>query len=53
MIVKGKHMGRIAVVKNINRDHYNCDLQIVESDGTLSILLTRMEYDDFSKLAEQ
>ncbi len=52
ILLKGKYKGSVATVKAVNRDQYNCDLEMFGEDGS-TIHLTSIEYEDFSKAARQ
>lgn len=50
-MLKGPHKGKTVVVKSINKDKFNCDVDIVEESGTTA--LNGLDYEDFSKCAHQ
>ncbi len=53
LVLKGMYAGKIVEVTCVNRDEYNCDLEIIEGKTPSGVLLRGMEYEDFSKLYHQ
>ncbi len=53
LVLNGIHAGKVVEVKSVNRDEYNCDLEIIEDKIPSGVLLRGMEYEDFSKLYHQ
>ena len=55
LIVNGRGRGHTAVVRAIHEDKYCCDVAILKefakTCGPEGLLLTRVEYEDVSKLA--